>query len=341
MTTARAYVVTPDDAPGFWQLGNLWRVMASGILTGNSFCLIDQLVTPKGGGPCTHAHTQDEGLYIISGHCTFQADGLTLPAGPGTFVAVPRHAQHSFVVDAPGTQLLNFYLPAGFELLLMGFAHPAERNELPPPGVALPPRRLVEQLSRDYGQIPILGLPGADPPGPDNMSTKPTPGATETSFIATAAMSPAYWHAGGLWTVLADATATGGRYCLFERLMRAGQSDAPHIHLDSDEVFYVLDGAAEFLLDDRILHASKGALVFIPRGTVHAVCVDGKGAQMLNLYTQAGFQRWVSALGSAAGARTLPTQGWMPPDVGKERRALLSAELGLRELAVTSPFVAA
>ncbi len=75
MTTAGAYVVTPDDAPGFWQLGNLWRVMASGILTGNSFCLIDQLVTPKGGGPCTHAHTQDEGFYIISGHCTFQADG--------------------------------------------------------------------------------------------------------------------------------------------------------------------------------------------------------------------------------------------------------------------------
>jgi len=62
---------------------------------------------------------------------------------------------------------------------------------------------------------------------------------------------------------------------------------------------------------------------------------------MLNLYTQAGFQRWVSALGSAAGARTLPTQGWMPPNVGKERRALLSAELGLRELAVSSPFVSA
>ena len=62
---------------------------------------------------------------------------------------------------------------------------------------------------------------------------------------------------------------------------------------------------------------------------------------MLNLYTQAGFQRWVTTLGSAAGASTLPEQGWMPPDVGEERRALLSAELGLRELAVTSPFVAA
>jgi len=43
--------VTPDGAPGFWRLGNPRHVMAAGILTGNSFCLIDQLATPKGGSP--------------------------------------------------------------------------------------------------------------------------------------------------------------------------------------------------------------------------------------------------------------------------------------------------
>ncbi len=31
MGTARAYVVHPPVAPAFWQLGNLWHVMASGI----------------------------------------------------------------------------------------------------------------------------------------------------------------------------------------------------------------------------------------------------------------------------------------------------------------------
>ncbi|MBC7799090.1 MAG: cupin domain-containing protein, partial [Gemmatimonadaceae bacterium] len=142
MTTARAYVMHPDDAPGFWQLGNLWRVMATGVQTGNSFCLLDQLVMPDGGGPCTHTHAQDEGLYVVSGHCTFNAGGLTIPAPAGSFVSVPRRTEHSFTVDAPSTQLLNFYLPAGFEIILMGLAHPAERNALPPPGVPLPPRRL-------------------------------------------------------------------------------------------------------------------------------------------------------------------------------------------------------
>ncbi len=85
----RAYLTTPETAPGFWQLGNLWRVMASGIKTANSFCLIDQLVTP-GGGPGAHAHPADEGLYVVSGHCTFHAGGETVSAGPGTFICVPR-----------------------------------------------------------------------------------------------------------------------------------------------------------------------------------------------------------------------------------------------------------
>jgi quercetin dioxygenase-like cupin family protein len=226
-TTARGYVVHSDEAPAFWQIGNLWRVMATGVQTGNSFCLIDQLVMANGGGPCTHSHTQDEGLYVVSGHCTFYAWGLTISAGPGEFVAVPRYGEHAFTVDAPDTQLINFYLPAGFEILLMGLAHPAERNELPPDGVPMAPRKLVERLSGDYGQIPILGLPFADPPRADNMVTKPTPNATVSAFNTNAGTAPSYWLAGGRWTVLADGAATDGSYCLFEETMPKGPAAPP------------------------------------------------------------------------------------------------------------------
>ncbi|MGP9766160.1 cupin domain-containing protein [Halomonas sp. AOP13-D3-9] len=161
-----------------------------GVQTGGDFCLLDQLVTDQGGGPCTHAHPADEGMYIISGHCTYQAGGQQISAGPGSFVGIPRFAQHSFVVDAPGTQLLNFYLPAGFELFVMGFSLPAKVN-------ALPPRRLVEQLSRDYGQIPILGLPAADPPSPSNMTTEALPEAAVQPFASSVHQAPAYWWNGG------------------------------------------------------------------------------------------------------------------------------------------------
>ena len=99
-------------------------------------------------------------------------------ATAGTFVNVPRLTQHSFTVDAPNTQLLNFYLPAGFEQLLTGIAHPADRSEPPPPDVPLAPAWLVEKLAEDYGQTAILGMPFKDPADANNMKTEATPGAT-------------------------------------------------------------------------------------------------------------------------------------------------------------------
>ena len=313
--------------------------MATGVQTGNSFCLLDQMVTDQGGGPCTHSHTQDEGLYVVSGHCTFQAGGETVSAGAGSFVSVPHHTEHSFVVDQPGTQLLNFYLPAGFELFLMGIAHPAERNELPPHGVALPPPRLVEQLSRDYGQIAgPFGLPGIVPPRDDNMVTKPKQDATALPFRSDAGNAPAYWHAGGLWSVLADGAATDGSYCLLEQVLPAGPAAPPHLHMEMDEMFYVLDGEVEFLLGDRRATASKGSLAFIPRGTLHGFQVGAAGARLLNLYTPAGFERSVTTLGGKATALTLPPVGWNPPEVSPERRRQLFGDIGMRVLALADPF---
>lgn len=128
---AKPIITHAKDAPAYWQIGNLWRVMATGVQTDNSFTLLDQIVNDGGGGgPVTHTHTQDEGLYVIKGACTFNAGGHHgLEAKAGTFVSVPRLTEHSFTVDSPETQILNFYLPAGFEQLLIGIAHPADRNE--------------------------------------------------------------------------------------------------------------------------------------------------------------------------------------------------------------------
>lgn len=281
--------------------------------------------------------TQSMRAYVISGHCTFNAGGQTISAGPGEFIAVPRYAQHSFTVDEPGTQLLNFYLPAGFELFLMGFAHPAERNELPPAGLALPPRHLVEQLSRDYGQIPILGLPGADRPSPDNMATVAIPGAVTHPFSRRADSAPAFWLGEGLCSVLADGELTDGSYCLFERHLPKSGGEPPHVQVNADEMFYMLDGEAEFLLGDHIETASKGALVFIPKGTVHAFRIKCETARFLNLHTPSGFERIVSTLGAPAQTKELPPAGWKAPAVPADQQARLFADLGVRTVAVENP----
>ncbi|HET8569221.1 MAG TPA: phosphoribosylformylglycinamidine synthase subunit PurS [Candidatus Limnocylindria bacterium] len=45
----------------------------------------------------------------------------------------------------------------------------------------------------------------------------------------------------------------------------------PHIHTEHDEIIQVIDGDAEFLLEERRLRAGPGEIVHVPAGIVHAV----------------------------------------------------------------------
>ena len=84
--------------------------------------------------------------------------------------------------------------------------------------------------------------------------------------------------------MLADGAATDGSYCLFEQLIPKGPAAPPHMQRNMDEVFYMLDGEAEFLVGDRRETARKGTFVFIIlRGTVHGFRVVSDGARFLNL----------------------------------------------------------
>lgn len=140
--------------------------------------------------------------------------------------------------------------------------------------------------------------------------------------------------------MLADSAATANTYCLIEQLLPAGQTTPPHLHAQTDEVFYVLDGDVEFFLDDRVETASRNSLTFIPRGTVHAHRVVSETARLLNLHGPAGFERVTAVLGQRTDARSLPPAGWTPPKVSAGELALLLTEVDTRFLAVRNPFMA-
>jgi hypothetical protein len=169
-----ADVLSNQESPAFWLIHNLWMPLATSFSTGGNFCFIDQVCGTGIGGPPTHAHPSDEGLYVVEGHCTFHAGGKTVKAGPGSFVSVPRLTEHSFTVDAPSSHILNWYTSGGFEMLLMSIATPATERKPPVPNsLPMPPRWMVEECSREFGQIEVLALPFADPPTEDNMATNP------------------------------------------------------------------------------------------------------------------------------------------------------------------------
>jgi quercetin dioxygenase-like cupin family protein len=330
---ASPYVLTNQNSPAFWLIDNLWMPLAGSYLTNGNVCLIEQVCGTGIGGPCTHAHPFDEGLYVIEGQCTFNAGGKTVKAGPGSFVSIPRLVEHSFTVDVPHSRLLNFYTPGGFEMLLMSIATPATERKPPEPGaLPMPPRWMVEECSREFGQIPILGLPFADPPSQDNMATKPSDVNPVMPYGIEVESAPAYWSQGILWTILASSEQTGGAYSLIEELCPVNAGPPPHTH-EQDEVFYVLEGEITLIAGSVKTAAKAGSLAYIPAHTVHSFRVDADQTRLLNFYFPGGFEKVITEFGVPATSRTLP-----PKDLterGKpEQMAALSKRVGMGVVAL-------
>jgi mannose-6-phosphate isomerase-like protein (cupin superfamily) len=59
----------------------------------------------------------------------------------------------------------------------------------------------------------------------------------------------------------------------------------PHSHADHVDSFYVLEGEAEFVVGDEVVHAGPGTYVAAPIGVVHGFRNSGTGElRMLNVH---------------------------------------------------------
>ena len=327
---ARAFVETEESAPGFWQIGILWRVLATGIKTGGSLCILDEVVGGEPGGPVTHTHPMEECFYLLDGGCTVFAGGDTFHCGPGSFLAVPRYTRHAFMADA-GSRLLNFYLPAGFEMLLMGLGAPAERNEPPQPAdqVKMAPRRLVEKLAGDYGQISVLGTPFADPPDLSRMKTEPLADALATPFQSTVQTAPAYWSQGILWSVLAEGKTTDEQLCPLRGALSGWVGRPPRTYTSTrTRCFTCSTGRPSSW---RATSARRSARAAWSSSLVARSTRSGSAARPPACSTST--PGWGSSGTPALGGqrtdqRTVPPADWRAPEVSKSRQSELFAELG-------------
>lgn len=93
--------------------------------------------------------------------------------------------------------------------------------------------------------------------------------------------------------LLADADATGGAVSISSGTIAAGADNAlPHLHRRSWEVFYILDGTFEILLDDRITTVEAGGLVAVPPGVVHAFGATDAGPVEAVVFITPGVARF-------------------------------------------------
>jgi quercetin dioxygenase-like cupin family protein len=108
--------------------------------------------------------------------------------------------------------------------------------------------------------------------------------------------------AGDDFAVRLGGAATGGVFALAEVVERADGGPPQAIHHDHDETVYILEGEREMRVGDETSRAAAGAVIFIPRGTVHSHRNLGPGPhRAIVLFTPGGLEGFFVEVSAATG----------------------------------------
>ena len=70
---------------------------------------------------------------------------------------------------------------------------------------------------------------------------------------------------GSLMSILASTSETSNGFALLEYRSTPGHEPPPHIHVNQDEVLYILEGEIEAFCLGKVLKVAAGESIFLPR----------------------------------------------------------------------------
>jgi mannose-6-phosphate isomerase-like protein (cupin superfamily) len=116
-TTTGPTIVKATDGgfADFGGLGVVWKI--DGPQTGGQFAIVHHPIAPHAlAAPLHYHHNEDEYSYVVKGSLGALLGEDVVIAGPGTWVAKPRHQWHTFwnPGDEP-CEIIEVIAPSGFE----------------------------------------------------------------------------------------------------------------------------------------------------------------------------------------------------------------------------------
>ena len=92
---------------------------------------------------------------------------------------------------------------------------------------------------------------------------------------------------------------TGGVVSAVESHDVPGGGPPPHIHLNEDETFQVLEGEYEWIVGEEKFVAGKGTTIFAPRGIPHTYRYIGTApGRLMCVITPSGFEGFFEEIGA-------------------------------------------
>lgn len=115
---------------------------------------------------------------------------------------------------------------------------------------------------------------------------------------------PSYSVVGDRYTYLVTGVETNGAFAMFEAYVPPGNGSPPHVHHREDEMFYVIEGEFEFVVDGEAKLLGAGDFLLGQRGVPHNFKNVGKTpGRMLITVTPAGFEGFFAEIGIELGSK--------------------------------------
>src|SRR4051795_12843847 len=102
---------------------------------------------------------------------------------------------------------------------------------------------------------------------------------------------------------------TAGVVSVLEAEEPPGFGPPIHVHHDSAEAFYVLEGEYIMYLDDRVFTCPAGSFIFIPLGVPHSFRVGNVRSRKLNFYFPAAMVGYFDNVAAALRRADVDDEG--------------------------------
>jgi quercetin dioxygenase-like cupin family protein len=107
--------------------------------------------------------------------------------------------------------------------------------------------------------------------------------------------------------LLAGADNSENRLAILETENPPKAGPPLHRHNREDEAFYVLEGEYTFECGGRVVSASAGSFVFLPKGIPHRYQVGNAGGRLLMVFAPGGIEDYFRAVATAMEDGPLPS----------------------------------
>ena len=250
------YVLGPDEGIRMSAVGVTITFLVTGADSGGRFSLFEMTVPPNFDGPPPHWHKETaEAFFVLDGTVTAVHGDERTPVPAGGCWYVPTGVVHTYAneSDEPAT-FLALLTPSDMETYFFKLAELVqESSEWPPQDPEM--LAAVGELARRYDQFP----PDTAPGNGSGRAIVRRPGKGRSLTIRGQTMT---------WKTVAEQTDGEIATLLYE-----GTAEAPgppvHVHRETHEIGYILEGAITLRLDGRELHADPGSTFYIPPNVVH------------------------------------------------------------------------